>query len=145
IGREVEVRPPVVAEPADVFLDRVDVLDFLLCGIGVVEPEMAGPAELPGEAEVDRDRFRVTDVEVAVGLGRESRDDAPAPAPRPQVLLDGGSDEIGRRSRLGCRHGPCALPTGSKVSRGARHHDTATHEKLGPPAAPEAAWPLEAW
>ena len=37
---------PGEAEPADVFLNRVDVLDVFLRGVGVVEAQVAGAAEL---------------------------------------------------------------------------------------------------
>ena len=65
------MRVPVVAEPADIALDRVDVLLLFLDGVGVVEAQVAAPAELRGNPEVQRDRLRVADVEVAVGLGRK--------------------------------------------------------------------------
>ena len=67
---------PVEAEPADVLLDGVDVLDVLLDRVGVVEAQVAVPAVLGRDAEVEADRLGVADVQVAVGLGREARDDA---------------------------------------------------------------------
>ncbi len=60
---------PVEAEPADVFLDGVDVLLLFFFGIGVVEAQVGLAAELVGEAEVEADGLGVADVEVAVGLG----------------------------------------------------------------------------
>ena len=77
VRRVVQVLAPVEAQPADVGLDRVDVLLLLLDRVGVVEPEVAVAAELLRDAEVERDRLRMADVEVAVGLGREPRDDRP--------------------------------------------------------------------
>ena len=66
VGRVVEVLAPVEAEPADVGLDRVDVLLLLLDRVRVVEAEVAAAAELAGDAEVEADRLRVADVQVAV-------------------------------------------------------------------------------
>ena len=66
---------PLEAEPADVRFDRVDVLDVLLEGVGVVEAEVAGAAVLLRDAEVQADRLGVADVEVAVRLGREAGGD----------------------------------------------------------------------
>ena len=90
-----------------------------------------GAAELPSEAEVDRDRLRVADVEVAVGLGRESRDDAPTPAAGARILLDGGPDEVGRRSWLGCRHGAGARRRDRGPAGAASPHDTPFTKSLG--------------
>src|SRR6185369_16547608 len=75
VRRVEEVRAPVEPEPAHVLLDGVDVLDVLLRGVRVVEPQMAAPRELAREAEVETDALRVTDVEIAVRLGRKARDD----------------------------------------------------------------------
>ena len=79
---EVEVLAPVEAQPADVRLDRVDELEFLLDRVGVVEAQVAATAELARDAEVEADRLGVADVEVAVGLGREARDDGRRAGPR---------------------------------------------------------------
>ena len=48
VRRVVEVLAPVEAEPADVGLDRVDVLLLLLLRVRVVEAEVAAAAELLG-------------------------------------------------------------------------------------------------
>jgi hypothetical protein len=69
VGGVVEMLAPVEAEPADVFLDRIDVLLLFLDRVRVVEAQVAAPAELLGDPEVERDRLRVADVEVAVRLG----------------------------------------------------------------------------
>ena len=69
IGGEVEVFAPVEAEPGDVGLDRLDVLQLLLHRVGVVEAQVAAAAELLRRAEVEADRLGVADVQVAVGLG----------------------------------------------------------------------------
>src|SRR4029077_7829111 len=75
VGGEVEMLAPVEAEPADVFLNRVDVLLLLLDRVGVVEAQVAAPAELLGDPEVERDRLGVAEVEVSVRLGRGARHD----------------------------------------------------------------------
>ena len=79
------VEEPVVpgeAEPADVGLDRLDVLDVLVDRVRVVEAQVAGAAEVLRDAEVEADRLGVADVQVAVGLGRETRGDTAARACR---------------------------------------------------------------
>jgi hypothetical protein len=43
VGRVIEVLAPLEAEPADAFLDRVDVLDVFLGRIRVVETQVARP------------------------------------------------------------------------------------------------------
>src|SRR5215203_5013574 len=80
VRRVVEMLAPVEAEPADVLLDGVDVLLLFLRRIGVVEAQVAAPAELLGDPEVERDRLGVTDMEVAVRLGRKAGDDLRDPA-----------------------------------------------------------------
>ena len=88
---EVQVGPPVEAEPAHVLLDRLDVLGLLRGRVGVVEAQVAAPAELRGDAEVEADRLGVPDVQVAVGLGREARDHL---LPRRAVALDALAHEV---------------------------------------------------
>ena len=77
IGGEVEMLAPVEAEPADVPLDGLDVLQLLLDGVGVVEAQVAAAAELPGDAEIQADRLGVADMEVPVGLRRKAGDHGP--------------------------------------------------------------------
>ncbi len=71
VGR-VQHRRPLEPEPSHVCLDRLDVLDVFLGGVGVVEAEVAAAAELAGHAEVEADRLGVADVEVPVRLGRKA-------------------------------------------------------------------------
>ena len=85
---------PVEPEPADVLLDRLDVLDVFLRRIGVVEAQVASAAELLGDAEVQADRLGVADVQVAVRLRRKPRVHTPAMSAGPQVLGDDLADEV---------------------------------------------------
>ncbi len=73
VGGEELPRAPGKAEPPDVTGDRIDVLLLFLLGIRVVEPEVAGPAELLCDAEVEAEGLCVADVQVAVGFGRPAR------------------------------------------------------------------------
>ena len=73
VGGEVRLVVPGEAQPADVFLNRVDVLDVFLGRIRVVEAQVAGAAELLRDAEVQADRLGVADVQVAVRLRRKPR------------------------------------------------------------------------
>ena len=68
--------PPVVAQPVDILLDRVDVLGIFLDRVGVVKAQVALAAKVLGHAEIDADRLGMADVQVAVGLGRKARLDA---------------------------------------------------------------------
>src|SRR5205807_7274705 len=94
VGGIVEVLAPVEAEPADVALDRVDVLLALLRRVRVVEPEVTAAAEFLGDAEVQADGLGVADVEVAVGLRGKARHDPVAEAARPGVLGHQLADEV---------------------------------------------------
>ena len=62
VGRVIHLLGPVEPQPADVFLNRLDVLDVLLGGIGVVEAQVADATEFLGDAEIEDDRFGVADV-----------------------------------------------------------------------------------
>ncbi len=96
---------PGEAEPADILLDGVDVLDILGSGIGVVEPEVARAAQLRGCFEVQADRLGMSDVEVTVGFGRKARGYAAAVLPGLHVLEDDAADEVQRG--VGLAHGSC--------------------------------------
>jgi len=100
----------LVAEPLDVGHDRVDVLDLLGVGVGVVEAQVAQPAEVLCDAEVDGDRLRVADVKVAVRLRWEARLHTPAVRLRSVVARHGVTDEVGRGNGL-CHGGKLAQAT----------------------------------
>ena len=57
VGGVVEVLAPVEAEPADVFLDGVDVLLLLLDRVGVVEAQVAAPTKLARYTKVEANRL----------------------------------------------------------------------------------------
>src|SRR5581483_10789612 len=63
---------PTEAEPAHVFFDRLHVLDVFLARVGVVEAEIAKPAEVRGKAEIEANGFGVADMQITVGLGRKT-------------------------------------------------------------------------
>jgi hypothetical protein len=84
---------PVEAQPAHVLLDRGDVFGILLRRIGVVQAQVAKPAELRGDAEIQADRLGVADVQVAVGLRREPGADRRMPAAG-EVVADDLADEV---------------------------------------------------
>ena len=90
---------PSEAEPPDVVGDGIDELLLFFGWIGVVKAEVAGAAELFGQAEADADGLGVADVQVAVGLGREARGDdgavaGLAPSALGDVLIDHLLDEV---------------------------------------------------
>ncbi len=94
---------PIEAEPAHVGLDGVDIFLLFLGRIGVVEAQIALPAELLRDAEIQTDRFGVADMEVAVRLRRKARDHALVPARR-QIGAHDVADKILARF-AGCRFG----------------------------------------
>jgi hypothetical protein len=72
IRRMKQIVAPVEAEPAHVALDGVDIFLLFLGGIGVVEAQMAAPAEFLRHAEIQADRLGVADMQIAVRLRRLS-------------------------------------------------------------------------
>ncbi len=66
---------PVVTEPANIFLDGVDVVFIFGFGVGVVKAEMTAPCVFLCGAEVEVNGFSVTDMQIAVGFGGEACDD----------------------------------------------------------------------
>ena len=104
IGGVVQVHPPVEAEPAQIALDRVDIFLVLAGRVGVVEAQVAAPAELLGHAEVQADRLGMTDMEIAVGLGWKPGYDLANP-PLGEVGRNDVADKVvRRRSRCFTRH-----------------------------------------
>src|SRR6185437_12172495 len=80
--------------------DGLDILDFLLRGIGVVHAQVANAAELARDAEIQADALGVADVQITVRLRRKTRVNARIFIFR-HVLGDDVADEIGRRGRRG--------------------------------------------
>ena len=72
LGGVVEAVAPVEAEPVDILLDGLHVLNVFLRGVGVVHAEVAQAAELLRRAEVDAKSLAVADVQITVGLRREA-------------------------------------------------------------------------
>ncbi len=111
---------PGEAQPADVFLDRVDVLDVFLRRVRVVEPQIALAAKFLRDAEVEADRLGVADVQVAVGLGRKASHHLAAVFARLLILGHDAADEIelggGRWSAVGHIRDPSVI---SCLRRGA--------------------------
>src|ERR1700688_2066283 len=101
---------PIEAQPAHVALDRVDVFLLFPGGVGVVEAQMAAPAELLRHPKIEADRLGMTDMEIAVGLRRKPGHDFLA-APGGKVGRDNVANEImpgfprpGRTCRLDRTH-----------------------------------------
>ncbi len=96
---------PVEAEPAHVGLDGVDIFLLFLHRIGVVEAQVAAPAEFLRDAEIQADRLGVADMEVAVRLGRKAGHHLFGAA-GVEVGLDDVADEVapGFRRRISACH-----------------------------------------
>ena len=56
-------------QPVNIRLNGADVLILFLLGIGVVKTQIAAPAKLAGQAEIETDGLGMTDMQVTVGLG----------------------------------------------------------------------------
>ncbi len=93
VGR-IELGVPREAQPLDVFLDGVDILDVFLGRVRVVEAEVADAAPLLGDAEVQADGLRVSDVKIAVRFRRKPRRHAPMVLPGREILVHDGADEV---------------------------------------------------
>src|SRR5215471_16656292 len=95
IGGVERLAIPLEAEPAHVTHDGVDVLDFFLLGVGVVEAEIGFAAEFLGESEIEADGLGVSDVQIAVGLGWKARMNAALKLIGLQVVEYHVADEVG--------------------------------------------------
>ena len=99
----IEVGSPVVAEPAHVGLNRIDVFLLFLGRIGVVEAQVAAAGKFLGDAEIECNRLGMADMQIAVRLRREARHDL-AVFPGVEVGLDDVANEI---AACLCRHRFC--------------------------------------
>ena len=105
-----EVGSPVIAEPAHVGLNRIDVFLLFLGGVGVIEPQVASSGKLLRDAEIECDRLGMADVQVTVRLRREARHDL-AVFFCVEIGLDNVANEIAaclRRHWLCCHSGSCS-------------------------------------
>ena len=85
---------PFAAEPVHVFTDGIHVFGIFLHRIGIVEAQVAQPAVLLRQPEVDADGLGVADVQIAVRLRREPGMDFLAEAPGGVVLIDADVQKI---------------------------------------------------
>ena len=88
---------PLEAEPTGVFLLRFDVLRLFSERVGVVEPEVAQPVEVPSDSEVQVDGRGVTEVQVAVRFRRPASVHPPPESARLVVLDNPGTYEVASR------------------------------------------------
>jgi len=93
---KVEAVAPVIAEPVDVLLDRLDVFDIFLARVGVIHPQIADAAVFFRGAEIDHDRLGMADMQVAIRLGRETgmHGHAGEPATLGNIFVDELVDEM---------------------------------------------------
>lgn len=77
VAGEIKMAAPVETEPVDVFLDAVDVFLVFLARIGIVEAQVASPADgsvFLTESKVQADGFGVSNVKVSIGFRGETGD-----------------------------------------------------------------------
>src|SRR5262245_32020868 len=117
VGGVEETVGPVETQPADILLDRLDVLGVFLRGIRIVEAEIAGPEKFFGDAEIETDRFRMPDVQVSVGLWWKPGVHMTAVAAGAYVVRHDFSNEVEWTRRLErwqrFRHGETLILLGS--------------------------------
>ena len=63
---------PLETQPLDILLDRTNKFVAFLLRIGVVKAQVALPAKLLRNTEIETDRLRMTDLQIAVRFGRET-------------------------------------------------------------------------
>ena len=63
---------PAVNQPSGVSENRINIFDVFFNRIGIIHSDVAGPAKLMCESEIQADRFGMTDVEISVWLGRKT-------------------------------------------------------------------------
>ncbi len=100
VGGEKQAVAQVEPQPADVVDDRLDVLGLFLAGVRVVEPQVAQPAILLGQAEVQADALGVADVQIAVGFGRKPGVYPAIELAGAVVFLDDILNKVQRRRRF---------------------------------------------
>src|SRR3990172_6555965 len=93
VVRSVAFPGPLEAQPLHVPLDVFDVLNSLGLGIGVVEAQVAPPAIVERDAEVQADGLCVPDMQIAIRLGRKAGDDLGVAA-LPKVFINNLRDEV---------------------------------------------------
>ncbi len=75
IVRRIQLFVPLKAQPLDILFDRVDVLDVLFAGIGVVIAQITLAVVFFFHTEIYAKRFGVTDMQISVWFRRKTRDD----------------------------------------------------------------------
>src|ERR1700687_5357376 len=118
VGSGVEIGAPVVTQPAQVLLNRLDLFRFFGRWIGVVKAQVRPAAILSGEAEVENDRFGMANVQKAIRLGREPGDHLTVVSSRSEIGFDDLSQEIGvaRRRAHGWRGGAYLIGPNGRMS-----------------------------
>ncbi|BAF61048.1 hypothetical protein PTH_2866 [Pelotomaculum thermopropionicum SI] len=94
---------PIKPEPFYILLDRLHIFLVFFGRVGIVEPQVAQPAVLSGEAEIEADRFGMPDMQVAVGFRGKPGMDAAAVFVCLHVFVNNVLNEIGRLQRT-CTH-----------------------------------------
>ena len=72
IGRIIKTVIPRKTQPRDIFLDRVDILGILFCGVRVIHTQIAQTVKLFRHSKVYTNRLCMADVQVTVRLRRET-------------------------------------------------------------------------
>ena len=102
VRRVIEVLAPVKAKPANVFLNRFYILNLLLGGIGIIEPQVTHAVVFGGDAKIEADRLGVANMQMPIRLRRKSRHHPPAVLAGLQVCGDDLANKIRRGGSLGC-------------------------------------------
>jgi hypothetical protein len=95
IGGIEETVLPIETKPADILLDRLDILLLLFTGVGVIETKVALATELLGHTEIEADRLGMADMKIPIGLRWKPGMDPSIVLTVLEVLGDDGADEVG--------------------------------------------------
>ena len=85
---------PALDQPFHIGGDGVDVLDFFLGRVGVIEAQVADPAEFVGNAKIEADGFGMANMKIAIRLRWEPGDGGLVLAVR-NIGFDDVADEVG--------------------------------------------------
>src|SRR5439155_25690571 len=94
IGSVVKPLPPIEAEPAHVFHDRLDIFDVLLGWVGIVEAQIAKALVFGRQTEVEADRLGMAKVQITVVLRRKARQEATTELVGSQVFFEDRLNEM---------------------------------------------------
>ena len=87
---------PAESKPMNIFLNRINIFNILLYGIGIVEPEVAKTPEFSRKPEIKAYGFGMSDVKIAVGFGWKTCKNLPPVFPALYIIGNDVTNKIWR-------------------------------------------------